>query len=59
MVGQHVGGASVESAFASDALSKLFATQEVLQQISSAWREWADSPEGWMAMPHGEILARV
>ncbi|MEV8253746.1 class I SAM-dependent methyltransferase [Rhodoglobus sp. NPDC076762] len=49
----------LESAFAADALSKSLATQEVLQQISSAWREWADSPEGWMAMPHGEILARV
>jgi len=49
----------LESAFAEDALSKSLATPEVLQQISSAWREWADSPEGWMAMPHGEILARV
>lgn len=49
----------LESAFAVDALSKSLATQEVLQQISSAWREWADSPEGWMAMPHGEIVARV
>ncbi|GAA1225715.1 methyltransferase domain-containing protein [Rhodoglobus aureus] len=49
----------LESAFADDALSKSLATQEVLQQISSAWRVWADSPEGWLAMPHGEILARV
>ncbi|QYH35870.1 class I SAM-dependent methyltransferase [Salinibacterium sp. M195] len=49
----------LESAFAGDALGKSLATQEILQQISSAWREWADSPEGWMAMPHGEILARV
>ncbi|MGV8912837.1 MAG: hypothetical protein ACOH14_09520 [Rhodoglobus sp.] len=49
----------LESAFAEDALSKSLATQEVLQQISAAWREWADSPVGWMAMPHGEILARV
>jgi SAM-dependent methyltransferase len=49
----------LESAFAEDVLSKSLATQEVLEQISSAWREWADSPEGWVAMPHGEILARV
>ncbi|MBH0023861.1 methyltransferase domain-containing protein [Salinibacterium sp. SWN248] len=49
----------LESAFAADALGKSLATQDVLQQISDAWREWADSPEGWMAMPHGEILARV
>lgn len=49
----------LESAFASDALSRSLATPEVLHQISEAWREWADSPEGWVAMPHGEILARV
>jgi len=49
----------LQSAFADDALSKSLATQEVLQEISSAWRAWADSPEGWMAMPHGEILARA
>ncbi|MBH0129310.1 class I SAM-dependent methyltransferase [Salinibacterium sp. NK8237] len=49
----------LESAFAEDALSKSLATQDVLQEISAAWREWADSPEGWMAMPHGEVVARV
>ena len=49
----------LESAFAEDALSKSLATPDVLQEISAAWREWADSAEGWMAMPHGEILARV
>ncbi|EAR25504.1 hypothetical protein A20C1_04536 [marine actinobacterium PHSC20C1] len=49
----------LESAFAEDALSKSLATPAVLQQISSAWRAWADSPEGWLAMPHGELLARV
>ena len=48
----------LQSAFAGDALAKGAATQEQLEQISRAWRGWADSPEGWLGMPHGEILAR-
>lgn len=49
----------LESAFAEDALAKGLATRTVLEEISGAWREWADSAEGWLAMPHGEILAKV
>ena len=48
----------LQSAFAGDALSTGAATQEQLERISRAWREWADSPEGWLGMPHGEIIAR-
>lgn len=48
----------LESAFAVDALSKGFATQAELQEISDAWRVWADDPDGWMSMPHGEVLCR-
>lgn len=48
----------LQSAFAGDALGKGVATQGQLEEISRAWREWADSPEGWLAMPHGEVLAR-
>ena len=47
----------LQSAFAGDAAAKGFATQEQLATISRAWREWADSETGWLAMPHGEILA--
>jgi len=49
----------LQSAFAGDALGKGLAGQEDLEHISRAWREWADSEAGWLAMPHGEILARV
>ena len=48
----------LQSAFAGDALEKGVASQADLEAISLAWREWADSPEGWLGMPHGEILAR-
>lgn len=49
----------LQSAFAGDALGKGFASQDDLEQISRAWREWADSEQGWLGMPHGEILGRA
>ncbi len=49
----------LQSAFAGDAVGKGLATQEQLELISRAWREWADSDAGWLAMPHGEIIARA
>lgn len=48
----------LHSAFASDALGKGFATQGDLDAISAAWRGWADDADAWIAMPHGEIIAR-
>jgi SAM-dependent methyltransferase len=48
----------LQSAFAGDALGKGFATQADLELISRAWREWAADPDGYMAMPHGEVIAR-
>lgn len=49
----------LESAFAADATAKGFAAPDDLRLISAAWRDWANSEDGWLAMPHGEILARV
>ena len=49
----------LQSAFAADALAKDLASQGELEEISRAWREWADSEAGWLAMPHGEIIARA
>lgn len=48
----------LESAFAEDAMKKGLATQGDLNEISAAWREWAEHPAAWLAMPHGEILCR-
>ncbi len=49
----------LQSAFAADAVGKGFATQAELEAISRAWRQWADDEDGWLAMPHGEIIARA
>jgi SAM-dependent methyltransferase len=49
---------ATESAFASDATGKGFATREDLERISAAWLAWSADPAGWLAMPHGEVLCR-
>jgi len=48
----------LQSAFAADALGTGAATQEQLEEISAAWRSWADADDGWLGMPHGEVLCR-
>jgi len=49
----------LQSAFAGDAVSKDLASQEDLEEISRSWREWADDADGWLGMPHGELIARA
>jgi aryl-alcohol dehydrogenase-like predicted oxidoreductase/2-polyprenyl-3-methyl-5-hydroxy-6-metoxy-1,4-benzoquinol methylase len=56
------GGAWAEralhSSFADNVLRLGIADHAALERISAAWREWAESEDGWLLMPHGEILAR-
>ncbi|TXK16269.1 class I SAM-dependent methyltransferase [Homoserinibacter sp. GY 40078] len=33
-------------------------TRETLDAIRSGWLAWRDDPDGWMILPHGEIIAR-
>ena len=49
---------ALDSAFAVDAVERGHATRADLERISAGWREWAADPDGWLAMPHGEVLAR-
>ncbi|GAB3008138.1 class I SAM-dependent methyltransferase [Mycobacterium bourgelatii] len=35
------------------------ATASELEEISAAWRAWAAAPDGWFAIPNGEILCRA
>lgn len=46
------------SAFAGHAKRLGLADDETLQRISDAWREWAADVDGWILLPHGEVLAR-
>lgn len=49
----------VASAFAGHALRLGLADDATLQSISDAWRVWAADPDGWILLPHGEVLARA
>jgi 2-polyprenyl-3-methyl-5-hydroxy-6-metoxy-1,4-benzoquinol methylase len=49
----------VESALAGQLVDSGMATAAELTEISSAWRDWAAAPTGWLAIPHGEILCRA
>ncbi len=35
------------------------ATTAQLEEIAAAWRTWAAAPDGWLAIPNGEILCRA
>jgi SAM-dependent methyltransferase len=49
----------LESAMARQVLESGLATAGELTEISAGWRRWAADPDGFFAIPHGEILARV
>ena len=48
----------VQSALADQAVASRLAGPDDLQGMSLAWREWAVADDGWVLVPHGEILAR-
>jgi ubiquinone/menaquinone biosynthesis C-methylase UbiE len=49
---------ATESDFAQHALAHGLADHTTLTRIAEGWREWAAADDGWLLMPHGEILAR-
>lgn len=49
----------VASAIADQLVSTGDATRDELADISTAWREWAAHPDGWISILHGEILITV
>lgn len=48
----------LRSKIADQAVAGGFATRAELEDISAAWREWSQHPDGWLALPHGELLCR-
>jgi SAM-dependent methyltransferase len=49
----------LHSALAHQLVDSGIATVAALTEISAAWRAWAAAPNGWLAIPHGEILCRA
>jgi ubiquinone/menaquinone biosynthesis C-methylase UbiE len=48
-----------QSSFAEQAVAYGYADRAELAAIAAAWRTWAEQPDGWFAVLHGEILATV
>lgn len=49
----------LESALTRQLVDGGMATPADLQDISDAWKRWADDGDGWFVVPHGEILCQV
>ena len=49
----------LRSNFAKQALGHRLADDVHLEQLAEAWHEWAAVEDGWFAILHGEVLARV
>lgn len=47
------------TALAEQALERGLATRSELEEMAAGWRRWAESPDGWFIVPHGEIVARA
>jgi ubiquinone/menaquinone biosynthesis C-methylase UbiE len=46
-----------KSAFAQQAVDYGLATRAELAEIARAWLRWADHPDAYLAIPHGELIA--
>jgi SAM-dependent methyltransferase len=49
----------LHSGVARELVDRGLATPAQLQEISTAWRAWAAAQDGWLAIPHGEIICRA
>jgi ubiquinone/menaquinone biosynthesis C-methylase UbiE len=49
----------LHSGIARDILRLGLASTAELEEIAVAWRTWAAAPDGWLAIPHGEIICRA
>jgi ubiquinone/menaquinone biosynthesis C-methylase UbiE len=49
----------VESNFAVQAKESGMADDVALEQLAQDWLAWAQAPDGWFAILHGEVLARA
>jgi ubiquinone/menaquinone biosynthesis C-methylase UbiE len=50
---------SLKSDMARQATASGAATEDDLRRISQGWRAWAADEDGWLSLPHGEILCRA
>ena len=48
-----------KSEFARGAVARGLATEDELARLSEGWLAWGAHPDGWLSIPHGEILCRA
>jgi ubiquinone/menaquinone biosynthesis C-methylase UbiE len=48
-----------QSSLARQAVERGLATRDRLVELAQGWRTWAEHPDGWFVVVHGEILARA
>jgi len=48
-----------KSEFARGAVARGLATEDELRALSEGWLAWGAHPDGWLSIPHGEILCRA
>jgi hypothetical protein len=49
----------LHSDLARQAVREDLASEADLRRMSQGWLAWADAPDGWFLVPHGEILCRT
>ena len=49
----------LQSDLARQLVDSRLATGDDLRRLSRGWRDWADAPDGWFAVLHGEIICRA
>ena len=47
------------SALAEQLVREGRATREELGEVAEAWLAWARDPDGWISIPHGELVVRI
>jgi SAM-dependent methyltransferase len=51
--------AGKDSSWAQSSLRGGYATQQQLDEIATAWREWSQQKDGTFIMPHGELVIKM
>ncbi|MFW0785740.1 methyltransferase domain-containing protein [Gordonia sp. CPCC 206044] len=49
----------IHSAVGEMAIERGLASASDLDDIAQGWRDWVADPDGWIMIPHGEVLARA